>query len=63
MVRLALHRAHTGVLVEEPVVDLVVFRCTARIGDLVVVVVLLDEVLEDAAGFKEVDLLAIEGVC
>lgn len=48
MVRLALHRPHTGVLVEEPVAECVVLGRAPGIGDFVVGVVLLDEVLQDA---------------
>lgn len=63
MIRLALHRPHAGVLVEEPIINCVVFWRTLRVGDLVVFVVLLDEVLQDAAGFEEVDGSVVEGVC
>lgn len=63
VVRLALHRPHARVLIEQPVVDCVVLRGPLRVGDLVVLVVLLDEVLQDAAGFEEVDGVAVEGVC
>lgn len=64
MVRLPLHGAEAGVLEEEPVVDLVGFAGALRIRDFVVWVILVREVLEDAAGFEEVDCLAVfEGVC
>lgn len=62
MICLALHRPHAGVLVKQPVINCVGLGCTLRVGDLVVFVVLLDEVLQDAAGFEEVDGLVVEGV-
>lgn len=65
MVRLALHGTDAGVLVEEPVVDLVGFAGPRGVGDAVRGrVVLLNEVLEDTAGFEQADLLPVcEGVC
>ena len=64
VVRLALHGAHAGVHEVEPVVGLVVLAGALRVGDFVGGVVLLDEVLQDAAGFEEADFLAVwEGVC
>lgn len=63
MVSLPLHGPHARVLEEEPVVDFVGFAGSAWVRDLVVLVVLLGEVLEDAAGFEEADLSAVcEGV-
>ena len=52
MVRLALHGTDACVLEEEPVVRLVVLAGALGIGDLVVWVVLLGQVLQDAAGFE-----------
>lgn len=63
MICLALHRSHAGILVEQPVVDCVGLGCALRVGDLVVLVVLLDEVLQNTAGFEEVDGLVVESVC
>lgn len=59
MVRLALHGPHAGVHEVEPVVGLVVLAGTLRVGDFVGGVVLLDEVLQDAAGLEEADFLAV----
>jgi len=63
VVGLPLHRAHAPVQEEEPVVDFVAFARPFGVGDLVLGVVLLDEVLEDGAGLEEADLFAVgEGV-
>lgn len=59
VVGLTLHGTDARVLEEQPVVHLVVFAAALGEGDLVVGVVLLRKVLEDAAGFEEADLLAI----
>lgn len=59
VVRLALHGADAGVLEEEPVVHLIVLARALRKGDLVLRVVLLCHVLEDAARLKQADLLPI----
>lgn len=64
VVRLALHGADAGVLEVQPADHLVVLAGVGREGDLVLCVVLLGEVGEDAAGFEEADLLPVgEGVC
>ncbi len=63
VVCLALHGADAAVQEEEPVVHFVGLARVGRVGDFVVGVVPLDEVLEDAAGFEEPDWLAVgEGV-
>lgn len=63
VVGLALHGAQAGVEEEEPVVHFVGFPRAFRVGDSVVSVVLLDEVLHDGAGFEEADGAAVgEGV-
>lgn len=64
MVRLALHRADAGILVEEPIVDFVGFAGPGGVRDAMRRgVVLLDQVLQDTAGLEEADLLAVgEGV-
>lgn len=63
VVGLALHGAHAGVEKEEPVVDFVGLAGAFGVGDVVVRVVLLDEVLHDGAGFEEADGAAVgEGV-
>ena len=59
VVRLALHWAHTSIQEEEPVVDFVAFTRPFRIGDDVFSVVLLDQVLHDAAGLEKPDHLAV----
>ncbi len=63
VIGLALHRAQAGVLEEEPVGHLVVFTRARGKADTVVTVVLLDQILEDAAGLEDADRLAVgEGV-
>ena len=63
MVGLSLHRAHAAVQEEKPVVDFIALAGTLGVGDLVLRVVLLDEVLQDGTGLEEADLLAVgEGV-
>lgn len=63
VVGLALHGADAGVQEEEPVGHFVGFARAFGVGDFVVEVVLLDEVLHDGAGFEEADGAAIgEGV-
>jgi hypothetical protein len=63
MVRLALHGSDAGVLEVQPADCLVVFAGAPGIGDFVVLVVLLGQIGEDAAGLKEPDLLAVgEGI-
>lgn len=59
VVRLALHGPHARVLEEQPVGHLVVLARASRVGDLVVLVVLVDQVLEDASGLEDADLLAV----
>ena len=64
VVCLPLHGADARVHEVQPVVGFVVFAGALRVGDFVGGVVLLDEVLQDAAGFEEADLLPVgEGVC
>jgi hypothetical protein len=64
MVRLALHRSNARILEEEPVVCLIELLCAAGIGELVLCVVAVDEVLLDASGFEDGDGCAVrEGVC
>ena len=63
MVRLALHRSHTGVHKEEPVGDFDRLPGAFGVAELVLFVVAGDEVLHYAAGFEEADELAVcEGV-
>jgi hypothetical protein len=63
MVRLSLHRPQARILEKKPIVHLVFLARATRVGDLVVRVILINEVLEDRTGFEEVDGLAIgEGV-
>lgn len=59
VVRLALHWAHTSIQKEEPVVDFVAFTRPFWIGDGVFSVVLLDQVLHDAARLEKTDHLAV----
>jgi hypothetical protein len=64
MVGLTLHGAQSGILEEDPVVHFVLFSGALRVGDFVVFVVLLGEVLEDAARFEEIYSLPIgENIC
>jgi hypothetical protein len=64
VIRLALHGSDAGILEVQPADGLVVFAGALGVGDLVVLVVLLGQVGEDAAGLEEPDLLAVcEGVC
>lgn len=64
VVCLALHGANTGILEEEPVGHLVVFTGALGEGNLVVGVVLLHQILQDAAGLEQADRLAVgELVC
>ncbi len=65
MISLPLHGPNPSVEEEKPVVDFVRLTAARWIGDLVLdLVVLLDEILHDAARFKKADHLAIgEGVC
>lgn len=63
VVGLALHGTQARVLEEEPVGHLVVFARALGEGDLVVWVVLLGEILQDATRLEQTDLLAVtEGV-
>ncbi len=63
VISLSLHGPDPSIEEEEPVVDFVSLAATGRIGDLVLVlIVLLDQVLHDAAGFEQADHLAI-GKC
>lgn len=59
VVRLALHGAHARVLEEQPVDHLVVLARAGRVRDLVVLVVLVDQVLQDASRLEDADLLAV----
>lgn len=59
VVSLALHGTNAGVLEEQPVVHLVVFAGALGEGDLVVGVILLCQVLQNAAGLEQADLLAV----
>lgn len=59
VVGLPLHGAHAPVQEEEPVVNFVAFAGPFGVGDLVLGVVLLNEVLQDGTGLEEADLLAI----
>lgn len=64
MVGLTLHENKSRVLDENPIVDFVLFSGAVRIGDLVVFIVLLGEVLKDAARFEKEHLLPVsKGVC
>lgn len=65
VISLSLHGPDPSIEEEEPVVNFVRLTATGGIGDLVLdFIVLLDEILHDAAGLKEADRLAIgEGVC
>lgn len=64
VVCLALHGANTCVLEEEPVGHLVVLTCALGERNLVVGVVLLHQILQDAARLEQADLLAVgELVC
>lgn len=64
MVGLSLHGSDAGIEEEKPVVDFIRLATTGWIGDLVLgLVVLLDEILHDAAGFEESNAFAVgEGV-
>ena len=63
VVRLALHGPDAAVLEEEPVINLIMFLCTAGIAVLVPRVVFGGQVLQDGAGFEEADrAAAVEGV-
>lgn len=62
VVRLALHGSDAGILEVQPADGLVVLAGAPGVGDLVVLVVLLGQIGEDAAGLEEPDLLAV-GEC
>jgi hypothetical protein len=49
---LPLHRSYACILKEQPIVHLVELSRAGRVGDLVVLVILGDEVLHYAAGFE-----------
>ncbi len=59
VVGLTLHRTQSRILEEDPVVHLVVLSGALRIRDLVLSIILLCKVLEDAARFKQAYLLPI----
>jgi hypothetical protein len=59
---LPLHRSYACILKEQPIVHLVELSRAGRVGDLVVLVILGDEILHYAAGFEQVDRAAI-GEC
>lgn len=63
MIRLPLHRTYTGILKEEPVVNLVALSRPLRERDLIIGIVLFNKILEYASGLKDADGLAVgEGV-
>lgn len=62
VVRLTLHRAQAGVLPEQPIVHLVLLAATLGETDLVLGIILLGQVGEDATPFEQANLLAI-GEC
>lgn len=60
---LALHRTHTSILKEQPIVRLIPLSCTPRVRDLVLRVVAVYKVLHDTSRFEEIDSLSIgEGI-
>ena len=60
VVRLTLHGPDAGVLEEEPIVYFIALARAGWVADFVVdAVVLLNEILQDRAGFEEADHLAI----
>lgn len=59
VVCLTLHGADTGVLEVQPICHFVVLASTLRVRDLVVLVILLGKVGEDAARFEQTNLLTI----
>ena len=62
-VRLTLHWTYTSVLEEQPIIHLLCLARAARVRDLVIRVILLDKILQDASGFEQTDLLTVrEGV-
>lgn len=54
-----LHRSHARILEPQPVVHLVILPRSLRVRDLVILVVLLSQILKDASGLEETNLLAI----
>lgn len=63
VVRLPLHRTHTRIQEEQPVVHLIVLSRALRVRDLVLGIILVDEVLLDAATLEQADLFPVgEGV-
>ena len=61
---LPLHRPHTSVLEKDPRVHFIELAGAPRVGEFVRGVILVDEVLQDGAGFEKVDGGTVgEGVC